>query len=226
MNWTPLLFLFLHELFPVSLHDSFCFNTFWILALLEIDQSFSSSENLSAEKSLVVVGVTVSHHLSQLLCLRLLLSEQSWQNSLGEPFSLFQYQINQENLKHFKNCCYLMNEAEAGDRAVQGLRTSLFMHEAMCSKGLIMDTWKCEEITPQPIAIVSLQSATKNKHTNMLTEWQISHPENKLSTATQRLLLGRTTRSSETSKDELQFWSYSLETRFTIIKKAKLSHLA
>lgn len=42
--------------------------------------------------------------------------------------------------------------------------------EATSSKGLIMDTWKCEEITPQPIAIVCLQSATKNEQTNMLTE--------------------------------------------------------
>lgn len=82
---------------------------FWILALLEINQSYSSSESLSAEKSLVVVCVTVSYHLSQLLCLRLLLSKESWQKSSGKPFSLFQYQINQENLKHLKNCYNLIN---------------------------------------------------------------------------------------------------------------------
>lgn len=103
---------------------------FCILALLEINQSYSSSESLSAEKSLVVVCVTVSYHLSQLLCLRLLLSKESWQKSSGKPFSLFQYQINQKNLKHLKNCCNLINKAEVGDRALQGLRTSLITHSA------------------------------------------------------------------------------------------------
>lgn len=155
---------------------------FWSLALLEINQSYSSSKELSAEECLEAVYVTVSHHLSQFL--------SAWgycfQSKAGRTAQVsiscpFWYKINQANFKRFQNHCYLINEAEVGDTALQESRPSLIIPPASSggrdsvgqrtARGHL-NMWK---ITSQPVAIIRLQSAAENKQTCQQSE-PANHP--------------------------------------------------